>query len=966
MRRISHIVLSWLLFGWASLAGAEEPSPRFYRAINLNGPAIVIGGQQWEAGDAATVKGDAKAFTNLTVPLVPKTDPDREAMIRSSRWGNTIEVELREVPSAVYQVFLYVWEDNDSETYSISVNGKLVVADFRSGTAGQWKRLGPWRTTVRNGTLTVSAQGGAANLSGLEVWSGDGPVPDPRVAEFAASPTEDQLQFFESRIRPLLVDHCYECHSQESDEVGGGLLLDSRAGVIRGGTSKQTIVPGNPEISLLMTAVSHTNPDLKMPPDAKLSEEQIADLATWIRMKAPDPRLDDTVAVVKARSEIDWNQAREFWSLQPLSQTPPPAVQDASWPANPIDHFVLSKLESSKLTPAVDADRRTLIRRATFDLIGLPPSPEEVAAFLADTSHDAFAKVIDRLLESPQYGERWGRHWMDVVRYADTAGDNSDFPIPQAYLYRNWVIDAFNRDLPYDEFVREQLAGDLMGGASAEERRSRIIATGYIASARRFGSRVDDYPQHLTIEDTIDNVGRTFLAMTINCARCHNHKFDPITSEDYYAIYGIFHSTRYPWPGIELDQRQRNFVALAPPDEVERVENERRARKKELDEKVKRLKQQRDKSQGDEQPTLTAALKKAEEAVREFSRQPLPYETIYAVAESPSIEDVPVQIKGDPTKPGDVVPRRFLKVLSGQTLPDGDQTSGRLQLANWIVDRSNPLTARVMVNRIWQYHFGQALVKTANDFGRHGQPPSHPDLLDWLAQRFINSGWSIKSLHRTIMLSRTYRQSSRLSAAALQVDPVNQLLSAYPRHRLDAEAIRDTLLLLGGNLDPTPGEAHPFPPQDQWKFTQHNPFKAIYESNRRSVYLMTQRIQRHPYLAIFDGADPATSVPSRLTSTTPLQALYLLNDKFVHEQANGLARQLLSEAPDDTARIKRVWSRMFSRPPEPDESAAARQLLADVRRELETAGGEGDELAQQSWEALVRSLMRLNELVYVE
>jgi hypothetical protein len=401
-------------------------------------------------------------------------------------------------------------------------------------------------------------------------------------------------------------------------------------------------------------------------PDAKLSKEQIADLATWIRMKAPDPRLDDTVAVVKARSEIDWVKAREFWSLQPLSHPPPPAVQDSSWPANPIDNFVLARLESSKLTPAVDADKRTLIRRATFDLIGLPPSPEEVAAFLADSAPEAFATVVDRLLESPQYGERWGRHWMDVVRYADTAGDNSDFPIPQAYLYRNWVIEAFNRDLPYDEFVREQLAGDLQGGSTPEERRSRIIATGYIANARRFGSRVDDYPQHLTIEDTIDNVGRTFLAMTINCARCHNHKFDPITSDDYYALYGIFHSTRYPWPGIELDQRQRNFVALAPPEEVERVENERQARRKELDEDVKRLKQHRDKAQGDEQQTLAAALKTAEEAVREFSRQPLPYETIYAVAESPSIEDVAGPNQGRPRQAGR---------CCAEAVPEGSQRS---------------------------------------------------------------------------------------------------------------------------------------------------------------------------------------------------------------------------------------------------------------------------------------------------
>jgi hypothetical protein len=345
---------------------------------------------------------------------------------------------------------------------------------------------------------------------------------------------------------------------------------------------------------------------------------------------------------------------------------------------------------------------------------------------------------------------------------------------------------------------------------------------------------------------------------------------------------------------------------------------------------------------------------------------PLPYETIYGVADAETIEDVALQRKGDPSKPGNVVPRRFLKVLNGESFEGREETSGRLQLANWIVDRNNPLTARVMVNRIWQYHFGKAIVNTASDFGRQGQPPTHPELLDWLALAFMDSGWSIKSMHRTIMLSRTYRMSSIRSTASLEIDPANHLLTAYPRHRLDAEAIRDTLLWLGGNLNPKPGAEHPFPPQSEWKFTQHNPFKAIYESNHRSVYLMTQRIQRHPYLAIFDGADPSASTPARLVSTTPLQALYLLNDKFVHEQAGGLAKRLLTEYADDSTRIERAWTLMFGRLPESDETKAAADFLLAADKELQLSGIQSNVVQEQSWQSLLRSLMRLNEFVYVD
>ncbi|MFN7844482.1 MAG: DUF1553 domain-containing protein [Pirellula sp.] len=965
MHRFRSIFTLVAFFSALPVVG-QDLNATFYRAINLNGPALVIDGQSWESGDALNLQVDGMAFESESVPLKPSTDSNRAKMIHSSRWGRTVSVEILAVPDGIYQVFAYVWEDNDPEQYAIQLNNRTVVARHNSGTRGEWKRLGPWRTNAKDGSLKLSASGGAANFSGIEVWSGVGHVPAPSAAEFASSPTEEQLHFFESRIRPLLIDHCYDCHSQSAGEIGGGLLLDSRAGIIKGGDTDSLMIPGDPDNSLLMRVVSYKDPDMQMPPDGKLTDDQIADLAKWIRMKAPDPRTEDTVAAVKAKTEIDWTQARDFWSLRPLSHTQPPKIKDSSWPLNPIDQFIAARFEMANLSPASDADKRTWIRRATFDLIGLPPTHDEIEAFLADETTESYSKVVDRLLNSTQYGERWGRHWLDVVRYSDTAGDNSDFPIPQAYLYRNWVIDAFNLDLPYDQFVREQLAGDLLESSTTEEKRQRIIATGYIANSRRFGSRVDDYPQHLTIEDTIDNLGRTFLATTINCARCHDHKFDPITAEDYYALYGIFHSTRYPWPGIELEQRQRDFVTLAPKDEVNRIKSERESRQSELDKAVKELKKERDAAKDEDRPELDKKVEDAARAAREFAAMPLPYETIYGVAEAETIEDVAVQRKGDPTKPGNIVPRRFLKVLNGEPVKESEETSGRLHLANWIVDRNNPLTARVMVNRIWQYHFGKAIVATASDFGRHGQPPTHPDLLDWLARHFMESGWSIKAMHRTIMLSRTYRMSSIRSAASLEIDPSNQLLTAYPRHRLDAEAIRDTLLWLGGSLDPKPGAAHPFPPQSEWKFTQHNPFKAIYESNHRSVYLMTQRIQRHPYLAIFDGADPSASTPSRLVSTTPLQALYLLNDKFVHQQSEGLAKRLMSESTDDTIRLERVWSLMFGRLPESDERKAAEDFLVAAQKELQLSGLQSNTTKEQSWQALIRSLVRLNEFVYVD
>lgn len=951
-----------LLLCATALSSLKAEEAKFFRAVNLNGPDVTIDGWHWAGKDATNLLFKGQSFETQSIPLKPPTDPARAQMIRSSVWGEGMEIALTGVPSGPFQVFIYIWEDNNNERVDLLLNGQPVVEGFNTGTAGSWKRLGPFPLLISEGAIKLTARGGAANLSGLEIWKGHGAVPSSGDALFANSPNPDQLDFFEKRIRPLLVNNCYECHSAGAKKIGGGLLLDSRIAIRKGGDSGPAVIPRHPESSLLVEAVKHARPELTMPPKKKLSSEEIADLAKWIEMGLPDPRAEDTIASLRAKSTIDWNKAREFWSFHPLASPALPQVKNSAWPANEIDYFILAKMENAGLSPAKNAEKQVLIRRATYDLTGLPPTPEEIDAFLADSSPKAFATVVDRLLGSLRYGERWGRHWLDVVRYADTAGDNSDFPIPQHYRYRNWVINAFNRDLPYDEFVRQQIAGDLLPASSTDEKHEKTIATGYLANARRFGSRVSDYPQHLTIEDTIDNLGRAFLGLTVSCARCHDHKFDPITSQDYYALYGIFHSTRYPWPGIELEQTQRDLVALVPPEEAEAARTAHQAKQKELEGEVARLEKEAKAAEADKKKELEKSLEQARKLASKHKRSMLPFEQAYAVADSSRIEDVPLQQKGDPAKPGSIVPRGFLKVLHGGELPGSVRGSGRAELADWLVSKKNPLPARVMANRLWLYHFGKGIVPTPNDFGKQGKPPTHPELLDWLASKFIASGWSMKEMHRQIMLSRTYQLASHLSEAATRTDPNNELLSAFPRRRLDAESIRDTLLVLGGNLDSSPAGSHPFPPQPDWNYTQHNPFKAIYDTNRRSVYLMTQRIQRHPYLAIFDGADPAASTALRTTSTTPLQALFLLNDPFVHEQSRQFAKLLMTESSDDLARLDRAYRLALGRPPNEIEAASAAQFLASARSKA-TSSPERD---AGPWEAMARVIFRLNEFVYLD
>lgn len=1248
----------------------------------------------------------------------------------------------------------------------------------------------------------------------------------------AAQGNASDLTFFENRIRPVFAQHCYSCHSAEAKTVKGALKLDTKEDLLKGGTGGVIVVAGQPEQSRLIHAVSYADEHLQMPPNKsggkKLPDPVIADLIRWVEMGAPYP---ETPASRKAATP-------RLWALEPLRDPPPPAVRNKAWPSTSVDRFILAKIEKAGLQPAARADLRTLVRRATFDLTGLPPTPEEVEGFLADRSTNAFAKVVERLLNSPRYGEHWGRHWLDVVRYADTAGDTADYPLPEAWRYRNYVIDSFNADKPYDEFLREQIAGDILANQGTRDRYAeRVVATGYLALSRRFGFDSENY-HHLTIQDTIDTLGQSVLGLTMGCARCHDHKFDPLSTQDYYGLYGIFASTRYSFPGSEQKGRFRAMVPLVPFEESHpkwRALQSGYASRglvpasvlRSLDDMDGDFEMQRfasggsygvlvppwlyegkvSVSQGAQSPfkhlhpfgsvgasvspgtgayrirqtfhpnrtngvvhvnlefrvatnvaaatgrhrflvgahdgapaveillahdsitlpgngeslviplpkpgewhclqivlnldartfsgsvgvpgnttdlaagRLAARWKgginhvaidspgKAEtlfpgldvdnigvqrEPIAPVSTKPLgfapdtpsmaglqaelqslvgpdgdleaqakekppsapfhpgpnsavkiletaqsPFTNLYpagtrgihlpATAEGayngfgnniakpwnaqtteklhvsfdfrvsnkdsstsgtwrfhigrssasaavelglgamelycrsenardrvatlkpgewhqvqfvmnlkertytgrvatrtkrsefsgsfavgwegaidyffvdtgghlkaakpaldadnfmvsdqplPSLDgpgamyaagpqastlarikdlrqrleqlaaeneahrrkldtqlaagpvalayavsegtphDARLQLRGEPDRPGVEVPRGFIRVLGNSQLADGAKGSGRLELAQWLTRPDNPLTARVMANRIWQYHFGSALVRTANDFGTRSPPPTHPELLDHLASHFIQSGWSIKAMHRLVMLSTTYQQSSMIRESANKKSvagnrpktdsPYPDLLMAdgfspFTRRRLSAEEIRDSILAVSGALDATPGKEHPFPPPHQWGYTQHGPFTAVYEHDKRSVYLMVQRIKRHPFLALFDGADPNSSTAERRITTVPTQALYFLNDPFVHAKSVKLAERLQAARPTERGQVELASQLAFGRPATHAEQAEAAEFLAAGRSELQSAGVDDPHRAALA--AYVRTLFGSNEFLHCD
>ena len=788
---------------------------------------------------------------------------------------------------------------------------------------------------------------------------------------------ETPEEFFSAHVRPVLAKNCLPCHSAIAQ---GNLLLDSREHILKGGKSGAAIVPGDPDNSLLIRAALHKDDKLQMPPGKMLSDEELGELVAWVKQGAV--WAGGALTSADADYEITAEQ-RAFWSFQPVKKPAVPKVKNPAWAKTPVDNFILAKLEAKKLKPAPTASKRTLIRRASYDLTGLPPTPKEVGAFLKDHSPKAFARVVDRLLASPHYGERWGRHWLDVVRYADTAGDSADYPVPQAYLYRNYVIDSFNRDKPYNQFVREQIAGDLLPAHNDSEQWEHTVATGYLAIAKRFSVKPENY-KYLTVDDTIDNLGKAYLGLSVACARCHDHKYDPISNKDYYALYGILDSTRYPFAGSENLHEQRDFVYRLPAEKVEAVLRPYNDRLKPLDDHLKQLEEEKkavekagtgagtEKDQPPAPVTVHRTAKAINQEIAEVNKQrqailverPI-LEAAYAAAELQP-HDAPVLLRGDPTKRGDVVPRRFLQILGGQVLPPECKSSGRSQLADWITDAKNPLTARVMVNRIWEYHFGKGLVATPSDFGKRGRPPTHPELLDYLATRFIESGWSIKAMHRLIMLSRTYQLASDGTAANPKVDPANDLRWKFDRQRLDAESIRDAMLAVSGDLDPAEARAHPFPHPAAWSWTQHRPFQAAYDTNKRSVYLMVQRSQRQPYLSTFDGADPNVSTPERTSSITPLQALFMMNSEFIHARSKDFAAKLIATAPNDTRRLNLAYESVFARPPAPEEVRKAREYLRLSHEKLKAAGVPRDKLAQEVWASYLRAILASNEFIYID
>lgn len=1235
---------------------------------------------------------------------------------------------------------------------------------------------------------------------------------------------DERDDFFEVKIRPVLVGTCFRCHG--GTKTSGELRIDSRETLLKGGESGPAIVPGKPEESLLIKAIQRQADVSAMPPekDKALRADQVAAFVAWIKAGANWPAKTAKFEVAK------------HWAFEPVRDVSPPVVNDKTWGTSSVDAFVRAKQEAAGVRPAPVADKLTLIRRATFDLTGLPPTPEEVLAFEQDASPQAFETVVDRLLKSPAYGERWGRHWLDVVRYADTAGETADYPVPLAWRYRNYVIDAFNADKPYDEFLREQIAGDVLAERGPRESYAeRVTATGYLAISRRFGFDSENY-HHLTIQDTIDTLGQTVLGLSLGCARCHDHKFDAVSMSDYYALYGIFDSSRYAFPGSEQKQKVRSMLPLLPPSESQPKWREFDARVAAIAASLEKQKQpvpgailrslndldgdfemqapaaggsngvlvppwlyqgkiaitngaqspfksfyprgkvgasipagageyriaqalyprrSRDncnalhvnldfrvaapdanakglhrfrigampdsaavevlissesvslrtgealesvatlkpnqwhnlqlaldlknrtvsgkvgmpgntteftgkpfspswtgaidfvvldsvgqtdtklpavefdnlgvqespiapvstelpvpvvaasgldpvaltkeledltgfdgdfelqtkdaapaspwgpgpnsvvkmsansqspfqnafatgelgihmpnrgeydgfgrtvanakpnengrlfasfdfrcaskdaggngswryylghgpgnsaavelffngneffRRSGDareavcpltvgewnqvqltldlkaksytgllasrtkktefsgrlasgwdgtidytfidsyghiggvrpsldadnfviaatELPAFDAApvevTKTAREARRvkvaelrqqlvslqanaELSKQELnklladgPFAMTYGMAEG-TPHNVRMQMRGEPDQPGVEVPRGFIKVLGGGPLAAETPGSGRLELAQWLTRPDNPLTARVLVNRIWQYHFGRGLVKTPNDFGVRGLPPTHPELLDHLATQFIKSGWSVKGMHRLMMLSATYRQASVLGEETRGMERTDgtDLYVSFPRRRLGAEEIRDAILAVSGELDPTPAQEHPFPTPIGWGYTQHGPFSAVYDHNKRSVYLMTQRLKRHPFLTLFDGADPNATTAERLGTTVPTQALFFLNDPFVHTKAEKWAARLHAASPDESQRLEQAWRRAFGRSPTEIERAEATEFLTTYRTEL--AAAKMDNVEVRSLAAYLRTLIGSNEFLHVE
>ncbi|MEC9009051.1 MAG: PSD1 and planctomycete cytochrome C domain-containing protein [Planctomycetota bacterium] len=769
----------------------------------------------------------------------------------------------------------------------------------------------------------------------------------------AAPPTvsREDAAFFETRVRPVLVRRCFDCHGPETDNEAG-LKLDSLASLLTGGRSGPAIKLGNPDNSLLVLAIRHDPATPDMPPKSKLPLAEVADLAEWIRRGAPWPGQRAVRTRVLPATDPDafpYDQAaRDHWAFLAPQPVSPPDINLTRQIRSPIDRFLLVRLEAAGLRPAPETDRRSLIRRATFDLHGIPPTPDQVNAFLADNRPGAFARLIDRLLASPYYGQRYGRLWLDVVRYADSNGMDDNLYYADAWRYRDWVVDRFNNDWPFDRFLVEQIAGDLVPGTAdeaASERHARVIATGFLTLGPKMLAEDDPTKQQMDIvDDQIDTLGRSALGLTLGCARCHDHKFDPVPTSDYYALAGIFKSTQVML-SFRVDSKW-NARALGPASLEQQLSQ--------LEGTIDRL--DRILVLGNQQqmsPELRKSYSDELEAARTAYR---------AIPKAMAVNDgtgadLEIFLRGNHLTRGPRVPRRFPRIAAGfSQQPLAGPGSGRLELARWVGSDRNPLSARVLVNRIWQAHFGHGLVRSPDNFGHLGQRPDNQPLLDWLSLRFVADGWSIKQLHRRIMNSDAYRMSTIADAETRRKaglsDPDNRLLWKMNRRRMHAEVLRDSLLALSGQLDETMGgqpiDARAF---DNLSSKPRSTFG--FDAPRRSVYLPVLRSAIYEVFQAFDFPDPAVPSGRRDETTVAPQALFLMNGRLVTEATRAMAVALQTE-PTDTDRLARAYHLTLGRPPRQDEQRAWRTFLAGFDEPL------------SAWQSVCRVLVSSNEFVYIQ
>jgi hypothetical protein len=779
-----------------------------------------------------------------------------------------------------------------------------------------------------------------------------------------ASPTSRDE--FESKIRPLLVENCQSCHGAEKQK--GGLRLDSRASLLTGGDSGPAIVPGRPDESLIVQAIGYAD-DLKMPPKKKLTDEKLAAVRTWIAAGAPWPDSDSVPAATTAKpaSGADFTpEQKGFWAFQPPRDHQAPAVKRADWVRSPIDAFILAGLEAKGLAPAPPADRRTLIRRATFDLTGLPPTPEEVTAFETDQSPGAFETVVERLLASPHYGERWGRHWLDLARYADSNGMDENLSFGNAWRYRDYVVRNFNADRPYNRFMAEQIAGDLMRDAEPDASHSseydRLIATGFLVVGPKMLAEDDPVKMEMdVIDEQIDTIGRTFMGLTIGCARCHDHKFDPIRTADYYGFAGIFKSTK-TMENYKVVARWNERLLCTPAEQARKEALDRTAGEiqSEIDAIVKKAKE-KDREAQARLEVLRKNLKQSRIDAREIP-------SAMAVADREPV-DLKVHIRGSHLTLGAVAPRRFPAILTGlerhETFAPAE--SGRRQLAEWLGSPDHPLTSRVMVNRIWLWHFGSALVRTPDNFGRLGDRPTHPQLLDWLAREFVRGGWSIKRMHRAIMLSSAYQMSTAFNDRADSVDPENRLMWRMNRRRLEAESIRDSILAVSGRLDRAFGGSLLKTPNRAYVAGTASVSGETYNTRRRSLYLPIIRSALYEVLQAFDFADPSAPNGQRDTTTVAPQALCLMNSSLAAESSRAMADQVLSrQAVDDAARVAQIYSVAFGRAPAAAETDRALIFIDRYQHASEIQSAVPAERRRKAWQGFCRAVLESSEFIYVD